>query len=147
VSIETSSDDEVEQGWEIQLIPRDGKTLLTPEVFDAVGEKLQIRPSAKEKDKDKGEEAAQKGVLDFEVAQPGKNTLTQRLTRGTIDAVLTAIVPVVTVALTQFQNGGNLGIDKLVLIGFTSQAIRAAIVPDTTSTALDTQPAGGSTKT
>jgi hypothetical protein len=96
------------------LILRDGKTSLTPDVYDAVGNKLPIRPAAEEKDKEKGEGDAPKGVFDFEVTQPAKNTVMQRLARGIIDAVLTAIVPVVTVALTQFQNGGNLGIDKLV---------------------------------
>jgi hypothetical protein len=142
-----SEDDDFEQGWEIQLILRDGKTSLTPDVYDAVGNKLPIRPAAEEKDKEKGEGDAPKGVFDFEVTQPAKNTVMQRLARGIIDAVLTAIVPVVTVALTQFQNGGNLGIDKLVLIGFTSQAIRAAIVPESVSTGADAQPAGRAAKT
>jgi hypothetical protein len=50
--------------------------------------------------------------------------------RGLIDASITAVVPVITVALTQVQNGGDLTVDKLVLLGFTSQAIRAAVVPE-----------------
>jgi hypothetical protein len=146
VSNATSGEDEVEQGWEIQLIPRGGKTVLTPDVYDAAGNKLQIRAAAKEKEKAKGEDDGPKGVLDFEVGQPAKNSLTQRLTRGTIDAVLTAIVPVVTVALTQFQNGGSLGLDKLVLIGFTSQAIRSAIIPETLSGSPDAQSVSGAAR-
>jgi hypothetical protein len=53
-----------------------------------------------------------------------------RLFRGVIDALLTALVPVVTVAITQLGNSADPGVAKLVTIGFTSQAIRSAIVPD-----------------
>ena len=50
--------------------------------------------------------------------------------RGLVDAWITALVPITTVALTQVQ---DTGLDKLVLLGFTSQAIRAAVVPDSVS--------------
>jgi hypothetical protein len=53
-----------------------------------------------------------------------------RLFRGVIDALLTALVPVVTIAITQIGNATDPGITKLVTIGFTSQAIRSAIVRD-----------------
>jgi hypothetical protein len=69
-------------------------------------------------------------MFEFEVAQPRSMMLHARLLRGLLEATITAVVPVITVALTQVQNGGTLGIDKLVLLGFTSQAIRAAVVPD-----------------
>jgi hypothetical protein len=52
-----------------------------------------------------------------------------------LDASITAVVPIITVALTQVQ---GMGLDKLVLLGFTSQAIRAAVVPDPVSPATAT---------
>jgi hypothetical protein len=44
-------------------------------------------------------------------------------------------------ARNKVQNGGGLSVDKLVLLGFTSQAIRAAVVPESVSATPDPQPA------
>ena len=67
------------------------------------------------------------------------------MVRGLIDATITALVPVITVAVTQFNNGSgqpsDLDFKALVLLGFTSQAIRAAVVPDTSDATPDPAPA------
>jgi hypothetical protein len=113
-------DDDYEEDWDSQFLLSRGEVSIEPEVYDSVGNKLAIR-SATEPDK---------GIFKFDVVQPPSNVRHARLLRGLLDAVITAVVPVITVALTQVQNGGTLGIDKLVLLGFTSQAIRAAVIPD-----------------
>lgn len=116
-------DDNYEEDWESQFLLSRGSVTVQPEVFDAHGNELVIRPSTE----------SDKGIFKFDVVQPPSNIRRARLIRGLLDATITAVVPVVTVALTQVQNGGTLGIDKLVLLGFTSQAIRAAVVPDSVS--------------
>ncbi len=124
-----SPDDLYERGWEIQFIPSRGVLQVTPEVYDSHGNAVAIRDSS--------EDTKNKGVVTFEVVPPPSNTLTSRLLRGLIDASITAVVPVVTVAITQVQNGGQSDIGQLVLLGFTSQAIRAAVIPESVSTPLE----------
>ncbi|HEX4274187.1 MAG TPA: hypothetical protein VHZ74_02480 [Bryobacteraceae bacterium] len=124
-----SSDDDIyESGWHAQFIPAPGKITITPMLYDHDGKELTIR---KENNKEKG-------VVPLTVGPPPGNN--KRFVRGVIDAAITAVVPVVTVALT--QNGADLTFDKLVLLGFTSQAIRAAVVPEA---AVDAAPAPAST--
>jgi hypothetical protein len=115
-------DDNYEEGWESQFMLARGDVTIEPEVYDGAGNKMTIRPSAEPK----------KGIFDFKVVQCPSNALRARLSRGLLDAAITAVVPVVTVALTQAQ---GTGLGKLVLLGFTSQAIRAAVVPDPVSPA------------
>jgi hypothetical protein len=126
--------DVYESGWYAQFIPDRGSITITPKVYDASGKDLDIR-SGNNKDK---------GVTTCQVIAPRRNALHNRLLRGLTDAALTALVPVITVALTQLQSG--LSISKLVMLGFTSQAIRAAVVPEsvpstTTATPAKTAPA------
>jgi hypothetical protein len=116
-------DDNYEEDWESQFLLSRGSVSVEPEVYDSVGNKVVIRPSTE----------PEKGMFKFDVVQPPSNVRHARLLRGLLDATITAVVPVITVALTQAQNGGTLGIDKLVLLGFTSQAIRAAVIPDPVS--------------
>jgi len=56
---------------------------------------------------------------------------------------------VFTVAFTQFQNGGDLTVVKLILLGFTSQAIRSAVLPESVSPGLtpESPKPGGATGT
>jgi hypothetical protein len=63
--------------------------------------------------------------LEVDIIQPPSNS---RALRGVLDAAITAFVPVVTVAVTQRPDDLDLG--KLILLGFTSQAIRAAVIPE-----------------
>jgi hypothetical protein len=116
--------DYYEDDWQTQLLLPSGKVTVQPAVYDARGNELAIRPSTE----------SEKGIVSLEVVQPPSIVRHARLLRGLLDAAITALVPVITVALTQVQNGGTLGIDKLVLLGFTSQAIRAAVVQDSVST-------------
>ena len=119
-------EDNYEDDWESQfLLTRVKGVTVEPEICDATGNKLVIRPTTE----------PEKGIFKFDVVQPPANMRHARLARGLLDAAITAVVPVITVALTQVQNGGTMGIDKLVLLGFTSQAIRAAVVPDSVSPA------------
>lgn len=74
-----------------------------------------------------------KGVIDLEIEPPAASTIQARVLRGALDASITAVVPVVSVALTHFDKESMLGIDKLALLGFTSQAIRAVVVPESVS--------------
>jgi hypothetical protein len=115
-----SPDDNYEEDWESQFLLSRGSVTVEPEVYDSVGNKVVIRPTTE----------PEKGIFKFDVVQSPSNALHARLLRGLLDATITAVVPVITVALTQVQNGGALGLDKLVLLGFTSQAIRAAVIPD-----------------
>ena len=118
----TGADDDVyEQGWEIQFIPLRGKFTITPQVYDAEGKPVTIRTST---DPTK----TNKGVTTIQVDAPSSNVWHARVLRGLLEAGITALVPVITVALTQVQAG--VGVDRLVLLGFTSQAIRAAVVPE-----------------
>lgn len=126
-----SEEEFYEPGWEVQYIPVRGTNNITAEVYDATGKELAIRPSGdSDKDPDKD-----KGIWSIPVSAPASTTLHRRLLRGLIDAAITALVPVITVAVTQAQNGGDLAMDKLVLLGFTSQAIRAAVVPESIKSA------------
>jgi hypothetical protein len=145
-------DNEVyEAGWEAQLISQRGDFTVTAQVYDSRGNEIPIRGAAKLKELDarrtthfsggdaepappesgdSGEDKSQKGVFSLKVGPPPASTLRARLLRGLLDAAITAVVPVIAVAVTQVQNGGDLPIDKLVMLGFTSQAIRAAVVPE-----------------
>jgi hypothetical protein len=94
-----------------------GSVTIEPEVYDAIGNRMTIRPLTE----------PEKGIFKFDVVRSHSDPLHARLLRGLLDASITAVVPIITVALTQVQ---DTGLDKLVLLGFTSQAIRAAVVPD-----------------
>ncbi len=115
-------DDYYEDDWESQFMLARGSVTIEPEVYDAIGNKMAIRPSTE----------PDKGIFKFDVVQSRSDPLHARLLRGLLDASITAVVPIVTVALTQVQ---DTGLEKLVLLGFTSQAIRAAVVPDPVSPA------------
>ncbi len=121
-----------EQGWKIELIPQRGKTTISPEVYDAVGHEVAIRPPTEEGDK--------KGSQLIDVGPPLSNALRKRLLRGLLDAALTALVPVVSVAITHVNSGGDLSAGTLVVLGFTSQAIRTVIVPDPVAPSPDAPP-------
>jgi len=119
-----------EPGWEVQFIPQRGRMTVQPSILDRTGNVLSYSSPA-------GQPV--KGLFDTRVRQPGANTALSRALRGLLDAALTALVPVVTVAVTQAQNKVSVG--QLILIGFTSQAIRAAVVPESVTTPRDTRSA------
>lgn len=116
----TTRDDYYEDGWESQFMLGRGSVTIEPEVYDATGNKMVIKPSTE----------PEKGIFKFDVVRSHSDPLHARLLRGLLDAAITAVVPIITVALTQVQ---NTGLGELVLLGFTSQAIRAAVVPDAVS--------------
>jgi hypothetical protein len=119
-----------EHGWEVQFIASRGNLVVDPEIYDRSGKRVNIRSK---------EDAPEKGQLDETIGPPKSDGPFWRSLRGAADAVLTALVPVVTVAVT--QGSGTLDIGKLILLGFTSQAIRAAIVPESTvATKTEPQP-------
>jgi hypothetical protein len=120
ITLDGNRDDYYEEDWESQFMLARGSVTIEPEVYDAVGNKLTIRPSTE----------PEKGMFKFDVVRSHSDPLHARLLRGLLDASITAVVPIITVALTQVQ---DTGLDKLVLLGFTSQAIRAAVVPDQVS--------------
>jgi len=111
-------DESWEEGWSMQYIPSYRHFTVTPAIYDSAGNELAIAKSA----------TSDKGKAEIRVTST--TNASGRAIRGIIDAVITALVPVVTVAVTQVQNGGMISIEKLVLLGFTSQAIRAAILPE-----------------
>jgi len=132
------------------LIRASGEVTLGPHVYDAKGDELKRLPpengmaasdeankKAAEKPSDDKTKDSKGGVLEFTftVSAPESNPF-KRLFRGFIEAVLTALVPVATVALTQF-NSQSVGFGKLLVIGFTSQAIRAAVIPESVSPGAD----------
>ena len=112
-----------EQGWDIQVLVEHNPFILTPDVYDAKGLPVDIRKSD-----------PKKGFTDVSPKQSLALSVPVRVARGVADALITAVLPVLTVAVAQIQDwtGPGLGIDKLVLLGFTSQAIRTAILPETT---------------
>jgi hypothetical protein len=136
-----------EEGWTIQYIPSFSRFIVEPAIYDSAGHELPIlkeeagkgtqRKDGRASDRKwawrKGREIAdaarnRKGAVEIRVMRA--TGLSTRAIRGFIDAVITALVPVVTVAITQVQNGEELTADKLILLGFTSQAIRAAVLPE-----------------
>jgi hypothetical protein len=134
---QTEADDDdgiYETGWDVQFIRAHDKVTVTPEVYDSTGHPVSIRGT--------DGKTPNKGKITFNVE---KSKRKPRVVRGLIDATITALVPVITVAVTQFNNGGqpnsDLDFKALVLLGFTSQAIRAAVVPDTSDATPDTAPA------
>ena len=121
----TRIDEDWEHGWEVQFIPRRGKVKIMPHVYDRKGVEVAIRSEA---DKEQGN-------LELDVEAPSGGAMRSRLLRGFLDAVITAVVPVISVAITQADSGGGLGIDRLTLLGFSSQAIRTAILPERSTAA------------
>jgi hypothetical protein len=107
-----------EEGWTMQYIPAGRRFTVEPAIYDSAGNQVVIR---KTPDSDKG-------IAPIRVART--TGIKKRLFRGAIDAAITALVPVATVAVTEVQNGGALSAYKLILLGFTSQAIRAAVIPE-----------------
>jgi hypothetical protein len=107
-----------EEGWTMQYIPAGRRFTVEPAIYDSAGNQVAIR---KTPDSDKG-------IAPIQVART--TGIKKRLFRGAIDAAITALVPVATVAVTEVQNGGALSAYKLILLGFTSQAIRAAVIPE-----------------
>jgi hypothetical protein len=128
-SASSEDGDVYESGWYAQFIPGKGSITIKPRVYDASGKEVDIR-SGDNKDR---------GTTTCKVSAPQRNALHNRLLRGLTDAALTALVPVITVALTQLQSG--LSISKLVMLGFTSQAIRAAVVPESVPSTTTAPPA------
>jgi len=128
-----------EQGWEAQFILPPGDNIIKPIVQDRCGAKIQLL----------NEQGKVDDPLHVQVGQPRSSTLYSRAVRGLIDASITALVPVFTVAFTQFQNGGDLTVVKLILLGFTSQAIRSAVLPESVSPGLtkESPKPGGATGT
>jgi hypothetical protein len=123
ITVDQTKVDIYEQGWEVQFIPPRGELVVEPELFDASGRPVTIRSDAN----------PLKGQLKELVGPPRTDGALNRTLRGAVDALITALVPVVTVAVT--QGAGTLDVGKLILLGFTSQAIRAAVVPESTTTA------------
>lgn len=113
-----TNDESWEEGWSMQYIPSYRHFTVTPAIYDSAGNEVPITKSA----------TSDKGKAEIRVTST--INASGRAIRGIVDAVITALVPVVTVAVTQVQNGGMISIEKLVLLGFTSQAIRAAILPE-----------------
>jgi hypothetical protein len=127
-AVDTPTDpaDVWEPGWDALFIPLRGNIKVTPVLYDSVGKEVPIRTDA-----DKA-----KGVISLQVGSP--RTLKRRVIRGFLDSGITAIVPVLTVAMTQLHNG--LSIPKLVLLGFSSQAIRAAVLPESVTASSEPPP-------
>ncbi len=114
--------DTYELGWDVQILPSSDKMIVIPEIYDATGKEVTIRPLI-------GAET-DKGEFSVDVVAAPSKPLHKRLLRGLIDAALTAVVPVISVALAQINQPGSPSIHTLIVIGFTSQAIRAVVVPD-----------------
>jgi hypothetical protein len=114
-----TGDESWEEGWSMQYIPSQRVFSVTPAIYDSAGNEVSIGTS----------DNSGKGKAEIRVTSSANAS--GRAIRGLIDALITALVPVVTVAFTQVQNGGMLSTNKLILLGFTSQAIRAAILPET----------------
>jgi hypothetical protein len=108
-----------EAGWEAQLMLQPGAVTIAAMVYDAAGNEIAIRPDAE----------SAKGVYPFTVERAA-GSARARLMRGLLDAAITAVVPVIAVAVTQARTGSVLPVDELVMLGFTSQAIRAAVIPN-----------------
>lgn len=105
-----------ERGWDIQLVPTAGEFRLSPEVYKA-GERVPSSSSS----------------LCVSVQSNGHQA-SKRITRLGMDAFATAIVPVATVAITQYQTNAPIAWTTLISLGFTTQAIRAAILPESVGT-------------
>lgn len=114
-----TGDESWEEGWSMQYIPSQRHFTVTPAIYDSAGNEVSIGTS----------DSSGKGKAEIRVTS--STNASGRAIRGLIDALITALVPVVTVAFTQVQNGGMVSTNKLILLGFTSQAIRAAILPET----------------
>jgi hypothetical protein len=120
ITVDGDKLDIYEHGWDVQFISPQGRLVVDPEIYDAKGNPVPIR----------SDQHPAKGKLEETVGAPKTDSTIARTFRGAVDAVITALVPVVTVAVT--QGAGTLDVGKLILLGFTSQAIRAAVVPETT---------------
>lgn len=124
--------DRYESGWDVQLVPTRGQLEIAPIVIHNGAEVLvepgKIRPTPQ---------------LDVK-ARMTTQTPVARALRGLVDAGVTAIVPVLTVAVTQANGSGDQPWTTLIALGFTSQAIRAVIVPESANSGSSTSPAPGS---
>jgi hypothetical protein len=120
-----------EDGWQTQFILPPGDNVIEPLVQDISGKKVPLL----------NEDGIPRDPIHIEVGQQTTSTVYSRAVRGLIDASITALVPVFTVAFTQFQNGGDLTVVKLILLGFTSQAIRSAVLPESVSVSAKSQSA------
>lgn len=118
---EGRSGERYELGWDIQMVPPRGHVTLSPVVMHE-GAKV-------EKGEEESPEATVRSVRFTVEGREGRATAV-RIARGFVDAVLTAVVPVITVAVTQAQTDSTLDWRTLISLGFTSQAIRAALVPE-----------------
>jgi hypothetical protein len=106
-----------EEGWTMQHIPTGRRFSVEPDIYDSVGNQVAIKI-----------EGSPKGRAQIRVTR--SSDVSKRALRAVIDAVITALVPVITVAVTQAQDAKPLSIRYLIFLGFTSQAIRAAILPE-----------------
>ena len=122
ITVDADKLDIYERGWEVQFISPRGQLVVDPEIYDAKGTPVPLR----------AEQHPAKGKLEVPVGSSKADSTIARTFRGAVDAMITALVPVVTVAVT--QGAGTLEVGKLILLGFTSQAIRAAVAPETTTT-------------
>jgi hypothetical protein len=123
-----TKDDYYEDGWETQFMLRRGCYLISPRVRDRDGQEIPLVDDQRQP----------RTPFTVEVTAPPGSALYARAWRGLVDALITALVPVITVAVTQFQAGGNLSLSTLILLGFTSQAIRAAVLPESVTAPLKT---------
>ncbi len=123
--IKTANDEYYEEDWESRFLLPPGNNTVLPYVLDHAGNEVKLCVIDPETKKLKPKEP-----IAVDVRDQKSGTVGSRAVRGLIDASITALVPVITVAFTQFQNGGDITILKLILLGFTSQAIRSAVLPD-----------------
>jgi hypothetical protein len=130
ITVDKTALDIYEHGWEVQFIAPRGQLEVTPEIYKQSGVPVTIRSDSN----------MTKGQLSEQVGRPKSDDALARTLRGAVDAMITALVPVVTVAVT--QGAGTLDVGKLILLGFSSQAIRAAVIPEAAATTnAETQPA------
>jgi hypothetical protein len=144
-----------EFGWEVQLTPSPGRLTLTPSFYSPTGSEIMIptlephsttpapptdsqnpvpTPNATQSPSpislDSARTTVSRRSAEITVSKRLMKSTLSKIRTGSMEALLTALVPVVTVAVTQAQNmGGTYTWQTLVLLGFTSQAIRGALVP------------------
>jgi hypothetical protein len=116
----TTAGEQYETGWHIQLVRKPGQLILAPEIY-LDGQKISANP----------DEIAPPKPVELTIGPRPLPPIRKRLARAFADSIVTAIVPVVTVALTQTQTNADLTWTTLISLGVTSQAIRSAILPET----------------
>jgi hypothetical protein len=108
-----------EAGWNLQLLRKPGQIYLEPEIYldgqKVAGDHKDFPPPK---------------PVELTIGPRPLPLIRKRLARGFADSIVTAIVPVVTVALTQTQTNADLAWTTLISLGVTSQAIRSAILPE-----------------